>query len=81
MVQDREEAHCHRDDSTMGDKVAVNTLKHKDIVEVTAVGHQGIGATNTVLWSRSDQKVQALRTERRDSIHSGKSNQVAGQVV
>ena len=37
-------------------KQAENTLKHKDIVGVTAVGHQGIGATNTVLWSRSDQK-------------------------
>ena len=37
-------------------KQAENTLKQKDIVGVTAVGRQGIGATNTVLWSRSDQK-------------------------
>ena len=45
-------------------KQAENTLKHKDIVEVTAVGRQGIGATNTVLWSGSDQK------ERRALIQS-----------
>ena len=45
-------------------KQAENTLKHKDIVGVTAVGRQGIGATNTVLWSRSDQK------ERRALIQS-----------
>ena len=30
-------------------KQAEYTLKHKDIVGVTAVGCQGIGATNTVL--------------------------------
>ena len=45
-------------------KQAENTLKHKDIVGVTAVGRQGIVATNTVLWSRSDQK------ERRALIQS-----------
>ena len=45
-------------------KQAENTLKHKDIVGVTAVGRQGICATNTVLWSRSDQK------ERRALIES-----------
>ena len=45
-------------------KQAENTLKHKDIVGVTAVGRQGIGATKTVLWSRSDQK------ERRALIQS-----------
>ena len=45
-------------------KQAENTLKHKDIVGVTAAGRQGIGATNTVLWSRSDQK------ERRALIQS-----------
>ena len=45
-------------------KQAENTLKHKDIVGVTAVGRQGIGATNTVLWSRSYQK------ERRALIQS-----------
>ena len=45
-------------------KQAENTLKHNDIVGVTAVGRQGIGATNTVLWSRSDQK------ERRALIQS-----------
>ena len=45
-------------------KQAENNLKHKDIVGVTAVGCQGIGATNTVLWSRSDQK------ERRALIQS-----------
>ena len=37
-------------------KQAENTLKHKDIVGMTAVRCQGTGATNTVLWSRSDQK-------------------------
>ena len=37
-------------------KQAENTLKHRDIVGVTAVGRQGIGATNTVLWSRPDQR-------------------------
>ena len=37
-------------------KQAENTLKQKDIVGVTAVGLQGIGATNTALWSQSDQK-------------------------
>ena len=37
-------------------KQTENTLKHKDIVEVTAVGRQEIGATNTVMWSRSGQK-------------------------
>ena len=45
-------------------KQAENTLKHKDILGVTAVGRQGIGATNTVLWSRSHQK------ERRALIQS-----------
>ena len=35
-------------------KQAENTLKHKDIVGVTAIGREGIGATNTVLGSRSD---------------------------
>ena len=46
-------------------KQAENTLlKHKDIVGVTAVGRQGIGATNTVLCRRSDQK------ERRALIQS-----------
>ena len=43
---------------------AENTLKHKDIVGVTAVGRQGIGATNTFLWSRSNQN------ERRALIRS-----------
>ncbi|XP_052223957.1 uncharacterized protein LOC127839609 [Dreissena polymorpha] len=43
---------------------AENTLKHKDIVGVTAVGREGIGARNVVLWSRSDQK------ERRAMIQS-----------
>lgn len=43
---------------------AESTLKHKDIVGVTAVGRQGIGATKTVLWSRSNQK------ERRAMIQS-----------
>ena len=37
-------------------KQAENTLKHKDIVGVTAVARQGIGATNTVLWSQLGQK-------------------------
>ena len=45
-------------------KQAENTLKHKNIVGLTAVGRQGIGATNTVLWSRSDQN------ERRELIQS-----------
>ena len=45
-------------------KQAENTLKHKNIVGLTAVGRQGIGATNTVLWSRSDQN------ERRALIQS-----------
>ena len=40
------------------------TLKHKDIVGVTAVGPQEIGSTKVVLWSRSDQK------ERRAMIQS-----------
>jgi len=35
---------------------AESTLKHRDIVGITAVGRQGIGETKTVLWSRSDQK-------------------------
>ena len=35
---------------------AENTLKHKDIVGVTAVERQGICAIKAVLWSRSDQK-------------------------
>jgi len=35
---------------------AVSALKHRDIVGITAVGRQGIGATKTVHWSRSDQK-------------------------
>ena len=43
---------------------AESNLKHKDIVGVTTVGRQGIGATKTVLWSRSDQK------ERRAMIQS-----------
>ncbi|XP_052224708.1 uncharacterized protein LOC127840340 [Dreissena polymorpha] len=43
---------------------AENTLKHQDIVGVTAVGHEGIGARKVVLWSRSDQK------ERRAMIQS-----------
>ena len=42
--------------ATQAVKQAESTIKHKDIVGVTAVGRQGIGATNTVLWSRSDQK-------------------------
>jgi len=41
-----------------------SALKHRDIVVITAVGRQGIGATNTFLWSRSDQK------ERRVMIQS-----------
>ncbi|XP_052271754.1 uncharacterized protein LOC127872461 [Dreissena polymorpha] len=43
---------------------AENTLKHKDIVGVTAVGREGIGARKVVLCSRSDQK------ERRAMIQS-----------
>ncbi|XP_052256524.1 uncharacterized protein LOC127861838 [Dreissena polymorpha] len=43
---------------------AENELKHKDIVGVTAVGRDGIGARKVVLWSRSDQK------ERRAMIQS-----------
>ena len=41
-----------------------STLKHKDIVGVTAVGRQEIGSTTVVLWGRSDQK------ERRAMIQS-----------
>ena len=43
---------------------AERALKHRDSVGITAVGRQGIGATKTVLWSRSDQK------ERRTMIQS-----------
>jgi hypothetical protein len=44
---------------------AESSLRHKDIVGITAVGRQGIGANKkTVLWSRSDQK------ERRAMIQS-----------
>ena len=43
---------------------AESPLKHKDIVGMTAVGRQCIGATRTLLWSRSDQK------ERRAMIQS-----------
>ncbi|XP_052268193.1 uncharacterized protein LOC127869579 [Dreissena polymorpha] len=43
---------------------AESNLKHIDIVGVTTVGRQGIGATKTVLWSRSDQQ------ERRAMIQS-----------
>ena len=39
---------------------AENSLKHKDIVGVTAVERQGIGETKAVLWSRSDQKRRAF---------------------
>ena len=49
-------------------KQAENTLKHKDIVGVTAVGRQGIGATNTVLWSRSDQKETLSKNQNLTSI-------------
>ena len=35
---------------------AESSLKHKDIVGVTAVGRQGIGATKVPLWSQSDQR-------------------------
>ena len=37
---------------------------HKDIVGVTAVGRQGIGATKTLLWSQANQ------TKRRALIQS-----------
>ncbi|XP_052271950.1 uncharacterized protein LOC127872661 [Dreissena polymorpha] len=43
---------------------AEHALKHKDIVGVTAVGREEIGARKVVLWSRSDQK------ERRAMIQS-----------
>ena len=43
-------------------KQAENTLKLKDIVGVTAVGRQGIGATNTVPWSRSDCDTRKTHT-------------------
>ena len=43
---------------------AERSLKHKDIVGMTAVGRQCIGTTKTLLWSRSDQK------ERRAMIQS-----------
>ena len=35
---------------------AENSLKHKDIGGVTAVGCQGICATKAVQWSRSDKR-------------------------
>ena len=34
---------------------AESPLKHKDIVGLTTVGRQGIGATKTLLWSRAAQ--------------------------
>ena len=43
---------------------AEDSLKHKDVVGVTALGRQGICATKAILWSRSDQK------ERRSLIQS-----------
>ncbi|XP_060584269.1 uncharacterized protein LOC132740392 [Ruditapes philippinarum] len=43
---------------------AKSSLMHKDIVGVTAVGRQGIGATKTLLWSQANQ------TERRALIQS-----------
>jgi len=43
---------------------AESALKHKDIVGITAVGRQGIGATKTLLWSQAAQK------ERRAMIQS-----------
>jgi len=45
-------------------RLTESSLKHKDIVGMTAVGCQGIGATRTLLWSRSDQ------TERRAMVQS-----------
>lgn len=45
-------------------KQAENAIKHKDIVRMTAIGRQGIGATKVVLWSRADQN------ERRAMIQS-----------
>jgi hypothetical protein len=43
---------------------AESSLMHKDIVGVTAVGRQGIGATKTLLWSQANQ------TEKRALIQS-----------
>ena len=34
---------------------AESSFMHKDIVGVTAVGRQGIGATKTLLWSQANQ--------------------------
>ena len=34
---------------------AKSALKHNDIVGMTAVGRQGIGATKTLLWSQAVQ--------------------------
>ena len=45
-------------------RLTESSLKHKDIVGMTAVGRQGIGVVRTLLWSRSDQK------ERRAMIQS-----------
>ncbi|XP_052280752.1 uncharacterized protein LOC127878274 [Dreissena polymorpha] len=42
---------------------AENALKHKDIVGVTAVGREGIGARKVVLWSRPDQKERRAMTQ------------------
>ena len=41
---------------------AESSLKHKDIVGTTVVGRQGIGATKTLLWSRSDQKERRYKS-------------------
>jgi len=43
---------------------AESALKHNDIVGMTGVGRQGIGATNTLLWS------QAVQNERRAMIQA-----------
>jgi len=55
---------CRKWSATESVSQAESALKHRDIVGITAVGRQGIGATKTVLWSRSDQK------ERRAMIQS-----------
>ena len=63
---------------------AESTLRHLDIVGVTAVGREGIGATKTLLWSQANQtqKRAMIQTEVRraeESTRQARAVEMGGQ--
>ena len=61
---------------------AKESLKHRNIVGLTAVGRQGISATKTLLWSRADNKDRSamIQKEVRKAVQVSKNMRQARAV-